>query len=841
MPATSWARRCRCCRSSTGCGYASFPRIPGATRSSGCCAARRPPTAARTCRPALAEELLALVTEQWAVRPTILVVDDLQWADPATITEWGRLARSARQVPLLLIGMMRSVPQRDDLLGLRQVAGDAARLQLTGAAVTDLVAALAGGRQPALAHRAFRRAGPQLQSYRHRDGRRRAGERFRARLPVRGHSGPPRRRPFDGDLGRDGEAPGLHDSPQSLSVEHPAGHIGQRIVSPERPITPFYMALGLPDFRKPYRRAVTSWLARMWREHRMSVIVVCVLAAAGLAVAFIWPFTDLIAAHDVGRIAGSQRALQLQAAREAVRTQLLTLAAGSLAAGALVFTAWNVTLYRSNLTLYRRTNEITEQGQVTDRYNRAVEQLGSDKLDVRIGGIYALERVARDSPRDHPTVMEVLTAFVREHSHEQWQTTPNEGGDTGPRERATRPDVQAAMRVIARRRTEHDEGQIDLTNVNLTGADLRKASLARAILTGADLTRVNFHDANLTGADLTGATLAGADLARAELAPANLSPSPASREDVTNALLAMEPRPLRFPPEAASSAARLEPSAIEEHRQAERNWARAQPLRDHLVRTSLEGADFTGANLAVADLRGAKLEGAILTGANLYNADLTGAELAKADLTRAKLEWADLTRAGLGSAKLAGAKLAHANLTRARLAGATLGPVELSDEPFRGILTATDLTEANLSHAFLWRADLTSALLQHAILTGANLGRTNLTNARLNSADLTDVSLEGADLTGADLNGARFSEDAPVPQGWVREPGTGGLRRASDGGESRNLKFSFFDLKTRVGDRHIGRPEAGGRNERGGRYGEPEPGPGPGQRTGGRAGHLAAA
>ena len=97
----------------------------------------------------LAEQLLALVAEQCAVRPTILVVDDLQWADQASITLWGRLARSVRQVPLLLVGMMRPAPQRDDLLALRRVAGDAARLQLTGltgTAVSDLVADLAGGR-----------------------------------------------------------------------------------------------------------------------------------------------------------------------------------------------------------------------------------------------------------------------------------------------------------------------------------------------------------------------------------------------------------------------------------------------------------------------------------------------------------------------------------------------------------------------------------------------------------------------------------------------------------------------------------------------------------------------
>src|ERR1700678_817744 len=97
---------------------------------------------------ALAEQLLALVAEQCAVPPTILVIDDLQWADQASVTLWGRLARSAQQMPLMLVGMMRPVPQRDDLLALRRVAGDAARLQLTGlteAAVADLVAALAGG------------------------------------------------------------------------------------------------------------------------------------------------------------------------------------------------------------------------------------------------------------------------------------------------------------------------------------------------------------------------------------------------------------------------------------------------------------------------------------------------------------------------------------------------------------------------------------------------------------------------------------------------------------------------------------------------------------------------
>jgi DNA-binding CsgD family transcriptional regulator len=96
----------------------------------------------------LAEQLLALVAEQCAIQPTILVIDDLQWADQASITLWGRLARSARQMPLLLVGMMRPVPQRDDLLALRRAADDTTRIQLTGltgTAVAGLVTTLAGG------------------------------------------------------------------------------------------------------------------------------------------------------------------------------------------------------------------------------------------------------------------------------------------------------------------------------------------------------------------------------------------------------------------------------------------------------------------------------------------------------------------------------------------------------------------------------------------------------------------------------------------------------------------------------------------------------------------------
>ena len=189
---------------------------------------------------------------------------------------------------------------------------------------------------------------------------------------------------------------------------------------------------------------------------------------------------------------------------------MLALGAGLLATGALLFTARRFVLSRD--------------GRVTGRYAKALGQLGCEKLDVRIGGIHALERVARDSSADQPAVMEMLAAFIRERSHEQWPP-PDPGGQA--RERSLRPDVHAAITVVGRRLAERDIGPVDLARADLAGADLGGARLAGANLdgvdlggarlTGADLTRADLTDADLTDADLTRADLTGAELTGAEL------------------------------------------------------------------------------------------------------------------------------------------------------------------------------------------------------------------------------------------------------------------------------------------------------------------------------------
>jgi hypothetical protein len=73
---------------------------------------------------------------------------------------------------------------------------------------------------------------------------------------------------------------------------------------------------------------------------------------------------------------------------------------------------------------------LTEQGQITDRFSRAIDQLGqegTDKLDLRLGGIYGLERIMRDSSADEPAIVEVLCAFVRDHAHRGTEPSPAPG------------------------------------------------------------------------------------------------------------------------------------------------------------------------------------------------------------------------------------------------------------------------------------------------------------------------------------------------------------------------------------------------------------------------------
>jgi DNA-binding CsgD family transcriptional regulator len=94
------------------------------------------------------EHLLALINDVCADGPVLLIIDDLQWADPFTVVTLGRLARMVRRMPLLVVILSRPAPRRDDVTALRRAIEPADQIVLSSlspAEVIDQVAVAVGG------------------------------------------------------------------------------------------------------------------------------------------------------------------------------------------------------------------------------------------------------------------------------------------------------------------------------------------------------------------------------------------------------------------------------------------------------------------------------------------------------------------------------------------------------------------------------------------------------------------------------------------------------------------------------------------------------------------------
>jgi hypothetical protein len=176
---------------------------------------------------------------------------------------------------------------------------------------------------------------------------------------------------------------------------------------------------------------------------------------------------------------------------------------------------------------------ISRLGQITERFTQAIEQLGSESLEIRLGGIYSLERTALDDRPYHWPIMEVLTTYVRTHA----PRTPERDNE---RASPPKPDIQAIVTVIGRRAAFYkdvERGPIDLHATDLSGADLSGANLSGASLWYADLAEANLLGANLSGASLSGANLWGAYLSEADLSEANFLGAHLSGADLSGANL----------------------------------------------------------------------------------------------------------------------------------------------------------------------------------------------------------------------------------------------------------------------------------------------------------------
>lgn len=170
-----------------------------------------------------------------------------------------------------------------------------------------------------------------------------------------------------------------------------------------------------------------------------------------------------------------------------------------------------------------QTYDLQRQSQITDRFTKAIDQLGSVKastagqkpeinVEIRIGGVYALERIAYDSPRDHWPIMNVLSNYVRVNPPISSQTKSS-------------PEIETILTVIGRRDTKQDPpgDRIDLTGSHFFGPSVNDANLIECILLNANLTDVDFSGSKLNDADFDGATLNQVDLSGTDLSGASFN------------------------------------------------------------------------------------------------------------------------------------------------------------------------------------------------------------------------------------------------------------------------------------------------------------------------------
>lgn len=391
----------------------------------------------------------------------------------------------------------------------------------------------------------------------------------------------------------------------------------------------------------------------------------------------------------------------------------------SLGAGALVAALLGAPFVVWGTVLKQRTVDFQQEGHITDRINKAVEQLGAEKsvkrdgkettepnIEVRIGAILSLERIAQDSTRydkgrDHVRVMEILCAYVRENSNARaprdfplpkWRRLKQDATDEeckvhieagkdrfddGPFRTPKaqkwakdlpkpRADIAQALLVLGRRTTDQRLVEAAWPNppereivwpFDVPCPELREVTDDNP-LTGAEVEKFkdelkvwceSLRDHSGYRLDLRGANLQGADLS-------------AKRPNASDAVFSG----------ALLNEVRMEGANL--------SWARMEGANFSASRMEggcLRGVRMDGANLALSQLEGAEITGAHMVGAvldwsRLEGADLRQARMAGADLSWSMMEFADFRDARMEGAKLVGSRMEGADFRKARIVGADL-------------------------------------------------------------------------------------------------------------------------------------------------------------------------
>ena len=294
-----------------------------------------------------------------------------------------------------------------------------------------------------------------------------------------------------------------------------------------------------------------------------------------------------------------------------------------------------------------------EQGLITDRINKATEGLGKSNqengpvIEVRLGALYALERIAQDSLRDHIQIMEIICAYIRTNSPLSKETDEQENlnkdiktdtakktnkatkidasiendEDEDDEAKKLREDIQAALTIIGRRENWSDsKKRLEAEKergyqIDLSYCDLRYARIYRA-----NLSRTNIEGANLSHAQIMYTDLSHVRANKTTMIHVNLDGS-----DLSDSLF------------------------------YESNLRRAQ-----LNNTDMSEAGFNDTNLTHASISGARM-----VDAGFWSADLSHAWIHGSNLIRARFDMAKLIHTDIGGTNLTDTSFRYADMSNA--------------------------------------------------------------------------------------------------------------------------------------------------------------------------------
>jgi len=356
---------------------------------------------------------------------------------------------------------------------------------------------------------------------------------------------------------------------------------------------------------------VSSNASINWKRIRVALWWLGLIPLILLAIYSIYKIPELAIADSLLNLTENER---LQRLNE-VRSTVVQTIGGLILLVGIFFTWRNIRATERNLQISQESTsknlEIAHEGLITQRFSKAVELLGSDKVDVRLGGIYALERIARESKKDHWPIVEILTAFVR----------VNSARATTVASKRISSDIQAVLTVLGRRNKEHE-----FIGIRRELSESRTLDLSGTNLHGADLYGANLSGANLSNVDLTASRMLGTNLEYALLNDSDLSDSKITGSNFRGTEL----NGTRF------RRARLTEVKFD-LKVRDGNGKKPTDFSD----ADIKVCSFRGTNLLASTFDGAKFLGGSFVGAKLTDADFTGAtfhtmNLKEVDLTAVK-------------------------------------------------------------------------------------------------------------------------------------------------------------------------------------------------------------